>query len=540
MGRAAVRETLTMAADGERRPTSPRWGRKAHGVSPPVFLASAIIILAVAAFAVTQRETANAVFPALLHGVTTRFGWFYLLAVAGFLSFVGWLAVSPFGRIRLGADDSTPEFGQLPWFAMLFSAGMGIGLVFFGVAEPISHYVAPPSGGPGGTTEAARRAMIVTFFHWGVHAWAIYAVAGLALAYFAFRRGLPLSIRSALFPLIGARIHGPIGHAIDVFAVISTLFGVATSLGLGVMQVNAGLSHLFGAPMSLPVQLWLIAGITAIATLSVVTGLDRGIRRISELNLGLAFALLLFVLATGPTLHLLNAFTQNLGAYLSDFVRLTFRNFAYEPNEWIASWTLFYWGWWIAWAPFVGMFIARISRGRTIREFILGVLLAPAGFTFIWLTVFGNTALWLERTGAAPLAETVQTNLPVALFVLLEQLPLGGITAALATLLVVTFFVTSSDSGSLVIDMMTSGGDPDPPLWTRVFWALTEGVVAAALLVAGGLTALQAASLTSALPFTAIMILICIGLWRGLRDEPIRAPAPPGAQAVGAAPPLPR
>jgi len=410
MGRAAVRETLTMAADGERRPTSPRWGRKAHGVSPPVFLASAIIILAVAAFAVTQRETANAVFPALLHGVTTRFGWFYLLAVAGFLSFVGWLAVSPFGRIRLGADDSTPEFGQLPWFAMLFSAGMGIGLVFFGVAEPISHYVAPPSGGPGGTTEAARRAMIVTFFHWGVHAWAIYAVAGLALAYFAFRRGLPLSIRSALFPLIGARIHGPIGHAIDVFAVISTLFGVATSLGLGVMQVNAGLSHLFGAPMSLPVQLWLIAGITAIATLSVVTGLDRGIRRISELNLGLAFALLLFVLATGPTLHLLNAFTQNLGAYLSDFVRLTFRNFAYEPNEWIASWTLFYWGWWIAWAPFVGMFIARISRGRTIREFILGVLLAPAGFTFIWLTVFGNTALWLERTGAAPLAETVDQS----------------------------------------------------------------------------------------------------------------------------------
>lgn len=497
-----------------------RPGLRLAGISPPVFFPAALIIAAIAAFALARPQVADAWFPALLRTITGAFGWFYLLAVAGFLVFVAAIAASPFGRIRLGADDSRPDYGRLSWFAMLFSAGMGIGLVFFGVAEPVSHFLEPPAGGEGGGVDDARRAMVTTFFHWGLHAWGIYIVAGLSLAYFAFRRGLPLSIRSAFHPLIGDRIYGPIGHTIDTFAVISTLFGVATSLGLGVMQVNAGLAYLFGVPVGVEVQLALIAGITAVATASVVSGLDVGILRISQFNLALALALLVFVAAAGPTLHLFNAFTQNLGAYLSDIVRLTFRVFAYEPNEWIANWTLFYWGWWIAWAPFVGMFIARISRGRTIRDFVLGASLAPAGFTFVWLTVFGNTALWFELRGDGSIGVAVRDNLPVALFVLLERLPWSSLTALLATLLVVTFFVTSSDSGSLVIDMIASGGDPDPPVWSRVFWAVSEGLVAAALLLGGGLVALQAASIAASLPFALILAVMCLGLWRELRADP--------------------
>ena len=450
--------------------------------------------------------------------IVADFGWFYIAAVAGFLVFVLFLMFSRYGDVKLGPDDSEPDYSYLSWFAMLFSAGMGIGLIFFGVAEPIQHYALPPVG-EGRTIESARQAMVLTFFHWGLHAWAIYIVVGLALAYFAFRRGLPLTIRSALFPLIGGRIYGPIGHAVDIFAVLGTMFGVATSLGLGVLQVNAGFSYLFDLPTNTLVQLVLIAAITGMATLSVVMGLDRGVKRLSELNIILAGLLLAFVLVAGSTVFLLQAFVQNIGAYLGEVVQRTFRLYAYEPNPWLGNWTLFYWGWWIAWSPFVGMFIARISRGRTIRQFVAGVLLVPTLFTFLWMTVFGNTAIALDLSGAAHIADTVASNLPVALFETLEQLPLATIVSGLATLLIITFFVTSADSGALVIDMITSGAAENPPVWQRVFWAVCAGAVAAVLLVAGGLQALQTAAIASALPFAVVMVFICYGLLRALQTE---------------------
>ncbi|HAU09217.1 MAG TPA: choline transporter, partial [Gammaproteobacteria bacterium] len=427
---------------------------------------------------------------------------------------------SRFAHLRLGADDSEPEYSYGSWFAMLFSAGMGIGLMFFGVSEPMTHFLEPPVG-EGGTIDAARNAMQVTFFHWGLHAWAIYIIIGLALAYFSFRHDLPLTLRSALYPVIGDKIYGKWGNAVDIFAILGTMFGVATSLGLGVMQVNAGLNYLFGLPVSIVVQVALIAAITCAATISVVAGLDAGIRRLSELNLVLALLLMVFVLIAGPTVMLLSSLIQNIGMYLSGLVDMTFRIYAYEPNEWIGNWTLFYWAWWISWSPFVGMFIARISRGRTIREFILGVLLVPSGFTFLWLTIFGNSGLWLEMHEAgAGLATAVQTNMPTAIFVLLDQLPLTGITSALATMLIVTFFVTSSDSGSLVIDIISSGGAENPPVWQRIFWAVSEGAVAATLLVAGGLAALQTAAISSALPLIIVMFLVCYGLMKALHAEP--------------------
>lgn len=330
---------------------------------------------------------------------------------------------------------------------------------------------------------------------------------------------MPLTLRSGLYPLIGKRIHGPIGHAIDIFAVMGTMFGVATSLGFGVLQVNAGFAHLFGLTASTPVQLVLIAIITALATLSAGTGLDKGVKRLSELNIILALALLIFVLLAGSTVFLLQAYVQNIGMYLGAVVQRTFRMYAYEPNAWLGEWTLFYWGWWISWSPFVGMFIARISRGRTIREFVTGVLFVPVLFTFLWMTVFGNTAISLDLNGVAPIAQTVANNLPVALFEVLEHLPFPMVASGIATLLVITFFVTSADSGALVIDMITSGAAPNPPVWQRVFWAICAGVVAAVLLLAGGLKALQTAALASALPFAVIMLFICYGLLRALQTE---------------------
>jgi choline/glycine/proline betaine transport protein len=344
------------------------------------------------------------------------------------------------------------------------------------------------------------------------------------LAYFSFRQDLPLTIRSALYPLIGERIHGPIGHAVDIFAVLGTLFGVATSLGLGVIQVNAGLNYLLDIPIATTTQVILIAGITTLATASVVMGLDGGIRRISELNLLLAVALLLFVLVVGPTSHLLEATVQNTGHYLSTLVDTTFNLYAYESTGWMGGWTLFYWGWWIAWSPFVGMFIARISRGRTIREFVIGVLLVPVGFTFMWMTFFGNTGLnMIMEQGITELGTAVSADASVALFQFFEYLPLSTIASTVATLLVITFFVTSSDSGSLVVDMLTSGGDgEDTPVWQRIFWAVAEGAIAATLLLAGGLVALQTATIASALPFTIVMLFVCWGLFKALRLEVVK------------------
>ena len=497
-------------------------------VCRPVFFISAGLIVLVCAYGVGFSEHAAVTFSAIQNWLVTNFGWYYMVSIAFFFGFVIYLAFSRFANIKLGPDDSEPDYSYASWFSMLFSAGMGIGLLFFGVSEPLTHFAQPPSG-IGGTAEAAGRAMEITFFHWGLQAWSVYIVVGLSLAYFSFRHGLPLWIRSALYPLIGDRIYGPIGHAVDIFAVLGTMFGVATSLGLGVMQVNAGLSFLFDVEVSTTVQIILIGFITAMATISVVAGLDAGIRRLSELNLLLAIVMLAFILLAGPTATLLGALLQNIGGYLSSMVEMTFNLHAYQPIEWMGDWTLFYWAWWISWSPFVGMFIARISRGRTIREFITGVLLVPAGFTFLWLSFFGNTALVMELAdNGVSLVNTALEDSPTALFMMLEQLPWSTLMSLVATLLIMTFFVTSSDSGSLVIDIITSGGNEDPPVWQRIFWAVTEGVVAAALLLAGGLSALQTASIISALPFACVMFLMCIGLIKGLHMETIKRPYLPG------------
>jgi choline/glycine/proline betaine transport protein len=492
---------------------------------PLVFWGSSAIIALLLGIGVIIPEGAEQLFGVVQGWISDSLGWFYILAVAGFLFTVTFLALSRYGTIKLGPDDAEPDYNYLSWIAMLFAAGMGIGLMFFAVAEPIQHFSAPPGAEPM-SLEAARQAQVITFFHWGVHAWGVYAIVGLSLAYFSFRYNLPLTIRSGLYPLLGNRINGRIGDLVDIFAIVSTIFGIATSLGLGVLQIDAGLGYLFGAPQEVWFQLILIAGITALATISVVTGLDVGIRRLSELNLVLALCLLLFVLFTGPTGFLLQAFAQNIGNYLDNFFVRTFNLYAYEPRNWIGGWTLFYWAWWIAWSPFVGMFIARISRGRTVREFALGVLLVPATLTFLWMTVFGNTAIWLDMGEAAgAISAAVATDVPVALFQFLEYLPFSGITSMLAVLLVAVFFITSSDSGSLVVDTIAAGGATDAPVWQRIYWCVLEGVAAAALLLAGGLGALQTMTLVAALPFTVIMIFLAFGLVRGLRSDFARAHA---------------
>lgn len=489
---------------------------------PPVFYGAAGLIILFVLSGVIFPDRMEVLFSQVQSWILHSFGWFYLLSVTVFLLTSVFFAASSIGKVRLGSDESRPDFSYLSWFAMLFSAGMGIGLMFFSVAEPIMHFNTPPTG-EGGDLLAAQRAMRISFFHWGIHAWAIYAVVGMALAYFGYRYNLPLTLRSALYPLIGERTNGPIGHVVDIFAILGTMFGVATSLGLGVMQVNAGLGYLFDIPVGILPQAILIAGITGLATISVVLGLEGGIKKIANLNLILAVGLLLFVLIAGPTVYLFNAWIENLGYYLGSLVDLTLNMRAYSGDtaqNWLGDWTLFYWAWWIAWSPFVGMFIARISRGRTIREFILGVLLVPVGFTTIWMTCFGNAAIFLDMGIAdGAISEAVAASLDTALFKFLEYFPFSSFVSVIAIVLIITFFVTSSDSGSLVIDIIASGGKDDSPVWQRVFWAVGEGVVAAVLLLAGGLAALQTASIAAALPFTLIILIICYSLFRALMLE---------------------
>lgn len=488
-------------------------------LNPPVFYSAAGLITLIIIFAATVPDIASRWFDAVQSAIIINASWFYVLAVAIILLSVVYLGFSRMGTIKLGPDHSEPDYSRISWFAMLFSAGMGIGLMFFGVAEPVMHFLAPPVAEPG-SVDAAREAMKITFFHWGLHAWAIYAIVALILAFFAYRHGLPLTLRSALYPLIGDKIYGPIGHAVDVFAVIGTVFGIATSLGYGVTQINAGFNYLFDVPVSDTVQVLLIIGVTALAVVSVTTGLDKGIRRLSELNIVLAVLLLLFVLLLGPTVFLLQAFVQNTGAYVSDLVSNTFNLFAYEKTDWIGGWTIFYWGWWLSWAPFVGLFIARISRGRTIREFVLGVLLVPSGFTLMWMTFFGNSAIELIiNQGVASLGEMVQQDVSVALFVFFEQFPWSRILSVIGTLMVVVFFVTSADSGSMVVDMLCSNGRNDTPVWQRIFWAAGAGLVAIILLLAGGLGALQTMAIASALPFTIVLLIATYGLVRALQVD---------------------
>jgi choline/glycine/proline betaine transport protein len=487
-------------------------------LNPWVFGPSAGLILALVALGVAFPRRVGEAAAALQKFIIETFGWFYIASVGFFLFFIVWLMFSRYGDVRLGPDDSRPDYRFGSWLAMLFSAGMGIGILFFSVAEPIMHFSSPPVGEPG-SIDAARRAMHLTFFHWGLHAWAIYAVVGLSLAYFTYRHNLPLTIRSAFYPLFGERIYGPIGNMVDTFAVFGTMFGLATSLGLGAMQVNTGLAHLGLMPVSTTNQLILIASITLIATASVIAGLERGIKFLSEINMYLGLGLVLAVFLLGPTIFLLSSLVQSIGYYLQNLVGTTFRTDAFIGTEWQSSWTMFYWAWWIAWSPFVGMFIARISRGRTIQEFIAGVLLTPTLLTFVWLVVLGNTAVHIELFGGGGIAAAVKENVPVALFVMLEKLPLSTLTSLIAVVVIATFFVTSSDSGSLVIDILTADGALDAPVVQRVFWAFTQGGVAAALLLSGGLSALQTAAIVTALPFCAVMLLMCYSLVKGLREE---------------------
>ncbi|MCQ4294488.1 BCCT family transporter [Pseudomonas stutzeri] len=486
----------------------------------PVFIPAVIVTLLLVIGTISNPELAGEVFSSTLALITTNFGWFYMLSVAFFLVFIVGIAMTPWGNIKLGPDHAEPQYSFPAWFAMLFSAGYGIALLFFGVAEPVLHYASPPAGA-GETVDAAKQAMQIAFFHWGFHIWAIYGLTGLVLAYFSFRHGLPLSMRSALYPIIGERIYGPIGHVVDIFAILGTLFGIATTLGLSVTQINAGINYLWPSiPISINVQIIAIAIITGLAICSVVAGLDKGVKNLSLLNMVLAIGLMLFVFLVGPTIFILETFLQNTGSYLNNIIERTFNLQAYSRSDWIGNWTLFIFGWTIAWSPFVGLFIAKISRGRTIRQFVFGVMFVPTIFTFLWFSVFGDTALHMIMVeGYTSLISDVQADNAIALFKLFELLPMTSIASFLAVVLIITFFVTSSDSGSLVIDSLAAGGALHTPVWQRVFWASIEGVVASALLLAGGLSALQTMTIASALPFAIIMMIAALGMWRALVIE---------------------
>ena len=506
-----------------------RFGPFGLDIHNPVFFISGLTIVAFVFLTLALREQAEAFFGWLRPAVTSTFDWFFLLAGNIFVVLSLVLMVSPLGKVRLGGMGAKPDYSYSGWFAMLFAAGMGIGLMFFGVSEPISHFSAsvaegagaadswaPLAGAVGDAAEAQRLGMAATIFHWGLHPWAIYAVVGLSLALFAYNKGLPLSIRSIFYPIFGERVWGWTGHIIDTLAVFATLFGLATSLGIGAEQANAGLNYLFDVPVGDVSKVLLIIGITAIALVSVIAGLDAGVKRLSEINMVLAALLLFFVIAVGPTVAILTGFFGNLVAY-AEYLPALSNPFGREDANFSQGWTSFYWAWWISWSPFVGTFIARVSRGRTVREFIFCVLLIPSLVSVLWMTTFGGTAVAMLNGGYQAIADA---PLELKLFSMLGNLPLAGITSFVGIVLVIVFFVTSSDSGSLVIDTITAGGKVDAPLPQRVFWATFEGLVAIALLLGGGLGALQAASVSTGLPFAVVLLLGCYALVKGLLSEP--------------------
>ncbi len=490
---------------------------------PEVFIFSAGFIFLFVTLTLIFQERAENAFGAVQSAIAEGMGSFLILAVSIYLGFAVFLSLSKFGKIRLGGQNAQPEFSTFAWIAMLISAGMGLGLLFWSVAEPIYHFQSLTS--VVGTIkplsqDAVQQALGITFFNWGFHAWGIYALVGLALGFFTYNRGLPLTIRSVFYPILGERIYGWIGNAIDILAVASILFGLATSLGFGVQQINAGFNFLVGIPISTPVQMGLIAIITGLATVSVVLGLDAGVRRLSELNIILAAIFMVFVLLAGPTLFILGSFVQTTGYYLASLAKLSFLTETFSEDTLENSWTLFYWSWWVSWSPFVGIFIARVSKGRTIREFILGVLLLPSILTFLWMSVFGGTAISMELGElSGVIGDAVSEDFATALFVMLQQLPLTAITSFVGIILAVVFFVTSSDSGSLVVDSLTSDGKLDSPVPQRIFWAVMQGVVAAVLLLGGGLQALQTASIATGLPFAIVLLVMCYSLYRGLNQE---------------------
>lgn len=490
--------------------------------APAVVLPSLLVLGALLVLCGFYPQRADQLFGSAQAWVVTNFDWFYTVAVTGFLVFLVLIAWSRYGDIRLGPDDAKPEFSFASWTAMLFAAGMGIGLMYFGVGEPLQHYLNPPTQ-EAGTPAAAREALTSTFFHWGFQAWAIYGVMGLVLAYFGFRYNLPLTMRSGLYPLLQKRINGPIGHSVDAFALVGTVAGLATTLGYGALQLAAGLNLVTGWDTGTTAfRIAVIVVVVGLAGLSAASGLDKGVKRLSEVNLLITFALLGFVLLCGPTVFLLQAFSENIGNYLSSLVGMSLRTFTYEvakDDGWFGGWTILYWAWWISWSPFVGMFIARISRGRTVREFIVGVLFIPTAFNLLWMTVFGNGAIWIDTHVAQGALSATASNVDALLFRFFEYLPLAKAVSWIAVLLIALFFVTSADSGAYVVDAIASRGHPQSPVWQRLFWAAVLGMTAVVLLLAGGLKALQAMTLVTALPVAAIMVLLCIGLWRGMKAD---------------------
>lgn len=502
-------------------------------VHNPVFLISGLSIVAFVFLTLAFQDSVGPMFNDMRGWLTSSLDWFFLSAANVFVLLCLFLIVSPLGKVRLGGQDATPDYSYSGWFAMLFAAGMGIGLMFYGVSEPISHFTtsmggavvgdggartdwAPLGGAMGDADGAFDLGMAATIFHWGLHPWAIYATVALALALFSFNKGLPLTMRSVFYPIFGERVWGWTGHVIDIMAVFATLFGLATSLGFGAEQANAGLQFLFGLPESDGSKVFLIIGITGIALISVLAGLDAGVKRLSEINMVLAALLLLFVVLVGPTMDIIKGFFTSLVAYVEYLPALS-NPIGREDANFSQGWTSFYWAWWISWSPFVGMFIARVSRGRTVREFITCVLIIPSLVCVLWMTAFGGTAVHMVNEGVQAIADAA---LPIKLFTMLEQLPLQSITSFIGIVLVIVFFVTSSDSGSLVIDTITAGGKVDAPVPQRIFWCTFEGLVAIALLLGGGLGALQAMAVSTGFPFAIVLLLACYSIIQGLRSEP--------------------
>jgi choline/glycine/proline betaine transport protein len=489
-------------------------------VHNPVFYPSLIIIALSVVLAVVFNEQAERSFEHAQNIVSQKAGWVYTIAVNVFIIFCLYAAFGKYGSIRIGGPLARPEFKVPAWFAMLFSTGIGNGLVLFSIADPVRDFMDPPRLAVGADPKAiAQEAINFSFLHHGIHGWAIYSVIGLSLAYFTYNRKMPLTIRSVFYPLLGERIHGWIGDVIDVVAVVATLFGLATTMGFGIGQINAGLSHVFGLPHSLVIQYLIILGITVVATVSVVSGVNKGIKFLSEMNVGVALLIFIMVLILGPTAFILKSYIQNIGSYLTNFVDLATWSGSYGNDSWHNKVTLMYWGWWASWSPFVGTFIARISRGRTIREFILGVLFLPAMVTFLWFSAFGGTTMLGLMEGDFSLATAVGENASTALYVFFEKFSLAIVLKVLGLILICSFIITSADSGALVVDSITSGGNKKTPAIQRIIWASLAGLIAAALLTGGGLGTLQAAVTISGLPFAVLLLLMCISLYSGVKED---------------------
>ncbi|HHK2320986.1 TPA: choline BCCT transporter BetT [Pseudomonas aeruginosa] len=491
-------------------------------MNPPVFYGAAILILLFAAVVIGFPQRAGEWLLAAQTWASQTVGWYYLLAMTLYLIFVVVTALSGYGKIKLGADHDEPEFSYLSWAGMLFAAGISITLFFFCVSEPLTHFLQPPQG-EAGTQEAARQAMELLFLHWGLHGWGVFALVAMALAYFAYRHNLPLALRSALYPLIGKRINRPIGYTVDCFGIIATVFGLGADMGFGVLQLNSGLDYLYAIPHTHPVQMALIVLMMGAAISVAVSGVDKGIRILSDINMLLACSLLLFVLFAGPTQHLLNTLVQNVGDYLGHLPGKSFDLYAYGgPSDWLGSWTVFYWAWWIAWAPFVGLFIARISRGRTIREFVFGVLFIPLGFTLAWMSIFGNSALEQALGGASELGRVAIEQPSMALYQMLQNYPWSRAVITVTVLVSFVFFVTSADSGTVVLSTLSAHGgsaDDDGPKWLRVFWGSVTALVTGGLLFAGSIDALKSAVVLTSLPFSLILLLMMWGLHKAFYME---------------------